>query len=1059
VTRPGEEARGGPDEPLVVGYLCAGVGPGALSDEERAGWEELGRVPGISARPVPLPACETSAPGCAVLWWHSTALEPPDAARRALPDLRRHLDGGGGLFLSLLAARLVVELGLESAPPDHVEAGPRAWSGDPIEGLQGFEDHPVFRGFFGGVYLWNPRDGDPAFASEYRGERWPREGRVVAVARRYLEIDPSRRLMVEYRGGRVLTAGANLRFHRGGRRFEAHRRRFLGNVLRAVAGRGGNDPPRSWWTPLHPTRVVETEVAAGEPPPPPDGFPDPAGAGLRLEAPQGGVAPFTLAGRRMLLFGDQTGRIEEAWSLPARILRELRFAVRPGPEAPAVFATTPEAVEVRRAGPTWRARLALLPALEAPGLVAAFELEASEAVEVEASFTPDLLALWPRPDGWLGDLHVGVDAAAGAVAWRDARGRVHARAGFSRAPERILASGRIAVRAGPGREVLVFAVAGGLEEEAVIRRLHRELIGGPVAALSEARENTRRVLHESLELETPEPALDEAVRWAKVAVDRFRAEAPGTGRGLLAGYGATRPGWNRARPGYAWHFGRDSAWVALGLLGAGDAGPAREALEQLARFQDVDGKVFHELMPGGGCHHDAADATPLFLILLERFVRRTGDEETARRLAPAARAALEFCLSTDTDGDGLIENTGVGHGWIEGGPFRGAHVSLYLAGLWAEALSAAAALCPLWGGSERAAALRAHAARVRAALNRDFWNEAGRGFFHGKRADGTFQDARTVLPAVPFLFGLLDAERCAGFLRWLASSEVTTDWGVRLVERSHPDYDPRVYHGGSVWPLFTGWAALAEYRAGRAAQGFAHVMASARLCRLANLGRFPEVLDGERCAPAGVCSDQAWSASLLLQAVAEGMLGIDGDARAARLVLAPALPGSWERAAFRGVRLGRDLLDLECARAGRRHEFRLVRREGRRPLEVRLRPWFPSGSRGGGEAVLRLGTGAAEATFLVDRAPAAEPPVTAPVPGEADAGLRLIDEASGTGARYAVTVEGRAGRAYALDLRDVPAEWRPDFGELSREGPERARLRFALPGEPDAIVRRVITFR
>jgi hypothetical protein len=159
------------------------------------------------------------------------------------------------------------------------------------------------------------------------------------------------------------------------------------------------------------------------------------------------------------------------------------------------------------------------------------------------------------------------------------------------------------------------------------------------------------------------------------------------------------------------------------------------------------------------------------------------------------------------------------------------------------------------------------------------------------------------------------------------------------------------------------------------------------------------------------------------------------------------------------VRLGRDLLDLECARAGRRHEYRLVRREGRRPLDVRLRPWFPPGSRGGGEAVVRLGAGAAEATFLVDRAPAAEPPATAPAPGAADAGLRLIDEEHEAGARWTVTVEGRAGRAYELEVRDVPPGWRPDSGELARDGSGRARLRFTLDGAPGATVRRAIAFR
>jgi len=47
---------------------------------------------------------------------------------------------------------------------------------------------------------------------------------------------------------------------------------------------------------------------------------------------------------------------------------------------------------------------------------------------------------------------------------------------------------------------------------------------------------------------------------------------------------------------------------------------------------------------------------------------------------------MDFLYATDTDGDRLIENTNVGHGWVEGGKLWGAHTTLYLAALWSQTL-------------------------------------------------------------------------------------------------------------------------------------------------------------------------------------------------------------------------------------------------------------------------------------------------------------------------------------------------------------------------------------
>jgi len=81
---------------------------------------------------------------------------------------------------------------------------------------------------------------------------------------------------------------------------------------------------------------------------------------------------------------------------------------------------------------------------------------------------------------------------------------------------------------------------------------------------------------------------------------------------------------------------------------------------------------------------------PLYLILAGRYLHYSGDVEFIRNNWDHIRKALDFCFSTDTDGDHLIENTLVGHGWEEGGGLFGTHSSLYLSSCWAEALEQSA---------------------------------------------------------------------------------------------------------------------------------------------------------------------------------------------------------------------------------------------------------------------------------------------------------------------------------------------------------------------------------
>ncbi|MFW6198857.1 MAG: MGH1-like glycoside hydrolase domain-containing protein, partial [Acidobacteriota bacterium] len=858
----------------------------------------------------------------------------------------------------------------------------------------------------------------------YAGDAWPAEGAVWSVAKRTIRIRRDLRVGVEYLptggrpGGRVMTIGEGVYFGDAGLHVRGHLELFMDDVLtyldggspplphgvavpsagatavlvpRAPIGEGPPTAPAiqrppepapdwsnvpdilavtSYWHP--PERGPRFfEPASTEPPRPRDDTPvleavAAARSGLTLETDTATDAPFDLASPRALMLGRQRGRIQELWTYPLRLLRDLRFGVAPAGEAfewidadadEREFVARPEGNTIRWRGDEVAVTLHLAVPRGTPGLLALLTVEADEPVDVVAVWDVDLGTMWPRSAHYFGPLEMGWDDGGGAVVWRDPGGDAAGYGGWGRDADRVLlgyvrardlvegrlrridpeeepespGSTRVAVQISvdPRREaVLPFAVHGGPMDTATARQGFVTLLEDPAAVWTTNANYARQFLGQTLEMASPDPTFNEAFSWAKVGLDAFRVTTPGMGTGLVAGYAASRDrrwsdpaSWEWAanndflrRPGYAWYFGRDSVWTALAADSYGDTALTSEALRLLARYQDVDGKIFHEMSPSWAIHYDAADSTPLFLLGLEHHLRVSGDRELLRTLWPTVRRAMRFLFSTDTDGDGLIENTDVGHGWIEGGKFYGAHTTFYLAGLWAATLEATERMATWIGDEELASRCRDALETVRATLNRDFWNDRDRFYYYGKLADGSFMPIRTILPAVPMYFGLLDAARARPLLELFAGGEITTDWGVRMAERSNPDYDPEGYHQGMVWPLYTGWAALAAYEYHHPLSAWIHVNENLRLYRFDNLGYLPEALHGERLRATGVTSHQAWSQAMAILPVVEGLLGIHPDAMAGRLRIHPHLPGGWSEVAAQPIRIGSDAFGIRMER-------------------------------------------------------------------------------------------------------------------------------------------------
>ena len=105
------------------------------------------------------------------------------------------------------------------------------------------------------------------------------------------------------------------------------------------------------------------------------------------------------------------------------------------------------------------------------------------------------------------------------------------------------------------------------------------------------------------------------------------------------------------------------------------------------------------------------------------------------------------------------------------------------------------------------------------------------------------------------------------------------------------------YHQGSVWPLFTGWAALAEFRGNQPLAGYRMLMENANLTWAQDLGADTELLSGDFFVPFGrSTSHQLWSSAMVITPTLRGLFGISIDAQTKTITVNPHLPASWDHA-------------------------------------------------------------------------------------------------------------------------------------------------------------------
>jgi glycogen debranching enzyme len=427
-------------------------------------------------------------------------------------------------------------------------------------------------------------------------------------------------------------------------------------------------------------------------------------------------------------------------------------------------------------------------------------------------------------------------------------------------------------------------------------------------------------------------------------------------------------------PWYTCPFGRDALVTGFeALLATPDL--ARDALRFLARLQGTEddpsrdeepGKIPHELRFGEMAaagevphtpYYGSADATPLFLVLLDEYERWTADAATVDGLLPAAEAALGWLdRFADRDG-GLVEYArrapkGLrNQGWKDshdGVPFadgRPAEPPVALVEVQGYAVDARRRMADVLarrGRSAEAARLRARADAHAAAIEERFWMEAKGTYAIALDGEGRQVDAVTSNPGHLLFSRAAREERARLVARSLLSPRMWTGWGIRTLAAGQAAYNPLSYHDGTVWPHDNALCAagLGSYgmtvEAGQVMTGLWHASAHFRRHRLPELFCGLSAEEGEFPVHYPVaCSPQAWSSAawfLLLRSA----LGIFPDAPARALRIAwPQLPPWLDEVKLENLRVGPAHVALRFLRGPKGAFAEVVDVQGG-PLAVRI---------------------------------------------------------------------------------------------------------------------------
>ena len=661
--------------------------------------------------------------------------------------------------------------------------------------------------------------------------------------------------------------------------------------------------------------------------------------------------PFSVVGPRGALLGRQDGTFE-AWLFPWKILSGMRMSVTmqdyPVPidvnQQAAEIDVEPDHTTVTYSHANFTIRQIMLApkaSTAGTGLLVLYEMQAIRPMTVTFSFDPIMQRMWPADSPpapspeWVANsagsgfyiLHLAFPDQAAALSIPGSEPGIlppyQERA--SAWPLQFVLHFDPKLDAGKTYPLLVtFANSATSATKEAFRKSLGDLESRATEIRAENRQYYANLLSQRTSIETPDEHLNAAFAWAETAIDQLRVQTrPGASdKALTAGFVGSG---DVTRPGFGWFFGRDALWSLYAVNSYGDFETTKQEIAYLLRNQRADGKIMHERSQTADLvnwaslpyEYAAADSTPLLAMAADDYLKISGDQPFVASIWQGLERAWTFETTHDSDGDGVYDNS-QGTGWVESWVPTMPHQEIYLAALDEQASLAFADLARAAGHTGLADQAQQRAARIAKTIEAEYYLADSQDYAFSWNGKAGVDKTVSIFPAVAWWDGDYQLAHAEPMMQHWGSSDISTDWGTRIIDDRTSFYDPISYHQGTVWPLFTGWVAVAEYRAGNPLSGYAHLMQNANLTWAQDLGDVTELLSGQFDQVLGrSTAHQLWSSAMVISPVLRGMFGLEWNAPANTLTVTPHLPAAWTKAAIRRLPFGNRTVDLTFQRAGR----------------------------------------------------------------------------------------------------------------------------------------------
>jgi hypothetical protein len=661
--------------------------------------------------------------------------------------------------------------------------------------------------------------------------------------------------------------------------------------------------------------------------------------------------PFNKSGRRFALLGDESGSFE-AWAYPLKLLRGFQFSFFTGSSTRAINAgdivrrisVSPWATTLTYTYQSFTVKATYITPVFEPGALILLDIDSSVPLTIVCGFLPVLQPMWPAG---IGGQYAYWNNEIKAYVISEPTGKNHAfvgspaASGLSYTPAHMLSDTpsefKIEIK-DPEKarnRFIPLCVSGGQGKRDQVLAVYKKLLENPEYYYNKNREHFENLSQNTLGLKTPNPKIDIAFEWAKITFDNLMVDNPKLGEGIVAGLGASG---TSGRPGFGWFFGGDAYINSLSLLSYGAHKSVKKILAFTQKWQRDDGKMAHELSqaegyvdwwkdyPYGYIH---GDTTPYYIAAMYDYMRLSGDTAFIEQSWPSLTKAYDWCLSTDKNRDGLMDNSPAGLGALEYGALTGIETDIYLASVWVRAAQAMDEMSRILGKDSLQKKASVNAERAKKAFNDRFWDSENRFYAYAFNDKG--EKVKEISPwnSVGLMWGLGESEKSRLTLERLSSSELTTDWGIRSISRKSAYFQPLNYNYGAVWPFLTSWVTTALYKHHMPLNGYPLLLSTVNHTFDNALGCVTEVFSGIRNVwPQEAVPQQGFSAAGAVLPLIRGLLGLEADALSKTFTFSPHFPGNWDHVKIKNYKAGDAAFSFEYQKKKNKITLNIIPEKG-----------------------------------------------------------------------------------------------------------------------------------